>query len=88
MSFMPRGERAPGRTVIMQPHPRGWMVTKEGGERATAITETRKEALTVARRSAISERSELVIKDNDGNVTARSFPGKSRARSKAGGRSK
>jgi hypothetical protein len=71
-----------GRNIVMQPHPRGWVVTKEGGERATAITETRKEALTVARYAARTESSELIIKDKDGKVTARSFPGKSRAKSK------
>jgi hypothetical protein len=72
-----------GRNIIMQPHPRGWTVTKEGGERATAITETRKEALAVARYSAREENSELIIKDADGKVTARSFPARSRSKPKA-----
>jgi len=75
-------EKQPGRNIIMQPHPRGWMVTKEGGERATAITETRKEAMAVARYSAREEESELIVKDKDGKITARSFPAKSKKKKK------
>jgi hypothetical protein len=66
----------------MRPHPRGWAVMKEGGERATAITETRKVALEVARHAARVEKSELLIKDNDGKILARSFPHKSKAKPK------
>jgi hypothetical protein len=75
-------EKKPGRSIVMEPHPRGWQVLKEGGERATAITETRKEALEIARYSARQEESELLIKDKDGKITARSFPHKTRVRKK------
>jgi hypothetical protein len=47
------------------------MVLKEGGIRATAIMESRKEALSMARYAAFAEDSEVIVKDENGKVVER-----------------
>jgi hypothetical protein len=46
----------------------GWAVKKEGSDRHTIITATKKEAVTVARDIARNQRSELVIHGRDGRI--------------------
>lgn len=46
----------------------GWAVKKEGSIRFTVITETQKDAITVAREIARSNKSELVIHGRDGKI--------------------
>ena len=49
----------------------GWAVKKEGSSRFTVITETQKDAITVAREIARNNKSELVIHGKDGRIRAR-----------------
>ena len=46
----------------------GWAVKREGSGRFTIITETQKEAITVAREIARNNKSELVIHGRDGKI--------------------
>lgn len=46
----------------------GWAVKKEGSNKFTVITETKKEAVNVAREIARNNQSELVIHDRDGSI--------------------
>ncbi len=46
----------------------GWAVKKEGSTRFTVITETQKDAITVAREIARNNKSELVIHGRDGKI--------------------
>jgi len=57
-----------GKNVHVGPHPQGWQVKKEGNERATAVTPTKKEAVAIGRDAAKKEGSELVIKGENGRI--------------------
>ncbi len=46
----------------------GWAVKREGSKRFTVITETQKEAITVARGIARNNKSEIVIHSRDGKI--------------------
>lgn len=46
----------------------GWAVKGEGNERFTIITETKQEALEVAREIARNNHSELIIHGRDGRI--------------------
>lgn len=46
----------------------GWAVKGEGSKKFTVITETQRDAITVARGIAKSNRSELVIHGKDGKI--------------------
>jgi len=46
----------------------GWAVKREGSRRFTVITETQKDAITVARGIAKSNKSEIVIHGRDGKI--------------------
>lgn len=46
----------------------GWKVTKDGGKRASAITDTQKEAIDKGKSIAQREKTELVIHGNDGKI--------------------
>jgi uncharacterized protein YdaT len=46
----------------------GWAVKGEGSSKFTVITETQKDAITVAREIAKSNKSELVIHGKDGKI--------------------
>lgn len=51
------------------PHPGGgWQVKGSGNEKATKITETKKEAIDVAREIAKNKESEVVIHGKDGRI--------------------
>lgn len=54
----------------------GWAVKKEGSQRFTIITETKKDAITVAKQLAKSNKSELVIHGKDGKIKDRDSYGK------------
>lgn len=58
-----------GKNQHVTPHPEGgWQVKGAGNERATAITDTQKEAIEIAREIAINQRSEVVIHRPDGTI--------------------
>jgi uncharacterized protein YdaT len=46
----------------------GWAVKKEGSNRFTVITETKKDAISIARQIAKNNKSELVVYGKDGKV--------------------
>ena len=54
----------------------GWAVKGAGNERFTVITETKKEALEVAREIAKNNHSELVIHGKDGRIQDKDSYGK------------
>lgn len=63
------GGRGPhGKDVYVQPHAEGWEVKKQGNARASAVTETKSEAVKLGRAAAQKENSELVIKGKDGTI--------------------
>ena len=58
-----------GKNQHVTPHPDGgWQVKGAGNERATAITDTQKEAIEIAREIAINQKSEVVIHRTDGTI--------------------
>ena len=50
------------------PFGNGWAVRREGNSRLTTITETQRDAITVAREIAKNNRSEVVIHGRDGRI--------------------
>jgi hypothetical protein len=59
---------AKGKNVHVVPRPEGWAIVKEGNERATKVTPTKKEAVDAARPIARQNESELVIHNKDGKI--------------------
>ncbi len=49
----------------------GWAVKGEGNSKFTAITETKKDATTIARDIAKNNKSELIIHGKDGKIQAK-----------------
>jgi hypothetical protein len=49
----------------------GWAIKGEGNKKFTLITETQKEAITVARAIARQQQSDLVIYGKDGKIRER-----------------
>ncbi len=49
----------------------GWAVKGEGNNRFTAITETKRDATTIARDIAKNNKSELIIHGKDGKIQAK-----------------
>jgi hypothetical protein len=64
----PSGSKPHGKDVYVQPRPDGWEVRKQGNDRASAVTDTKKEAEKIGRDAARKENSELVIKDQHGRI--------------------
>ncbi|MGV3528664.1 MAG: DUF2188 domain-containing protein [Flavisolibacter sp.] len=54
----------------------GWAVKGEGSKRFTVITETQKDAITVAKGIAKNNKSELVIHGKDGKIRDKDSYGK------------
>jgi len=51
------------------PHPGGnWQVKGAGNSRATAVTNTQNEAISIARQIATNQKSELVIHGENGRI--------------------
>ncbi len=71
-----------GKNVHVGPHPQGWQVKKEGNDRASAVTPTKKEAVAIGRDAAKKEGSELVIKGEDGRIQDKDSHGSDPRRSK------
>jgi hypothetical protein len=65
--------KGPNQHVV--PHPNGWAVQSEGGERPTAVKPTQREAIDVAREIARNQRSELIIHGEDGRIRERDSHG-------------
>ena len=58
-----------GKNQHVTTHPDGgWQVKGAGNDRATARTETQKEAISIAREISRNQESELVIHGEDGKI--------------------
>ncbi len=65
-----------GRDVFVQPHEGGgWEAKKTGAARASAVTETKAEAVARARELARTENSELVVKGKDNKIQSKDSHG-------------
>lgn len=54
--------------IHVVPHQDGWAVKKEGGDRASRVVDTQKEALDIAREQARREKVEVVTHRKDGRI--------------------
>jgi hypothetical protein len=50
------------------PHKSGWALKKDNAERASLVTDAKREAERIGRAQARREQTELVIHDREGNV--------------------
>lgn len=57
------------------PHPEGWAVKRAGGERASSVHPTQREAIDRARDIARNQGSELFIHGEDGKIRSRDSHG-------------
>lgn len=63
------------RSQHVVPHPRGWAVKSAGGRRAASIHPAQSAAISVARSSAIRNRTEMFIHRPDGRIRERNSYG-------------
>jgi len=59
---------AQGKNQHVVKHPDGWAVKGAGNERATKITQTQKEAISIAERIARNNNSDTKIHGTDGRI--------------------
>ncbi len=66
-----------GKDVTVGPNKNGpgWSVTRDGNDRASRVTDTKKEAEKIGRDYAREEKSELVIKGADGKIQSKDSHG-------------
>ena len=57
------------------PHPEGWAVKPAGGDRASSVHHTQREAIDRARDIARNQNSELFIHGADGKIRSRDSHG-------------
>ncbi|MBU1142565.1 MAG: DUF2188 domain-containing protein [Firmicutes bacterium] len=57
-----------GKNQHVTPHSGGWQVKGEGNQKATVVTNTQKEAISIARDIAKNQQSELVIHNREGQI--------------------
>ncbi|MBZ4662808.1 MAG: hypothetical protein JG776_490 [Caloramator sp.] len=61
-----------GKNQHVTPHPDGgWQVKGEGNNKSTKVTETKKEAIDIARQIAKNQESELIIHGKDGKIQSK-----------------
>ncbi len=72
-----KGGGSHGRDVTVGPHKAsdGWAVTRQGNEKASRVTETKKEAVDIGRKYAREEHAELVVKGADGKIQSKDSHG-------------
>jgi hypothetical protein len=58
------------------PHASGWAVRGAGNERATSVHGTQREAISVARETAIRQGSEMLIHGANGRIRERNTYGR------------
>ncbi|TAJ07582.1 MAG: DUF2188 domain-containing protein [Nitrospirae bacterium] len=58
------------------PHPDGWAVKPAGGDRASSVHDTQREAIERAREIAQNQGTELFIHDRGGQIRERDSHGK------------
>lgn len=57
------------------PHANGWAVKGAGSERATKVTPTQREAISIARGIAQNQQSEMLIHGENGRIRERNSYG-------------
>ena len=63
-------------SIAVEPRPNGrWAVQKDGTTRANRVVDRKDEAVAIARAQATRERTELVIKNQDGRIASRDSHG-------------
>ncbi|MCM3118435.1 DUF2188 domain-containing protein [Neobacillus sp. MER 74] len=67
----------PSKNQHVTPHPSGgWQVKGAGNQRATQITQTKKQAINIAREISANQGSELFIHGKNGQIQSRDSHGK------------
>lgn len=64
-----------GKNQHVVKHEDGWAVKGAGNERATKVTSTQKEAITIAREISKNQESELIIHGRNGRIRERDSHG-------------
>lgn len=54
--------------VHVVPHKAGWATKSEGASRAGHVTQTQKQAISIARQQAMRQQTEVVIHGRDGRI--------------------
>lgn len=57
-----------GKNQWVVKHPNGWAVKGEGNSRATAVTKTKAQAETIAKRIATNQKSEVITQKRNGQI--------------------
>jgi uncharacterized protein YdaT len=71
-----RGGDIVGKNQHVTPHPSGgWQVKGEGNQKATKVTDTKQEAIDIARQIAKNQGSELIIHGKDGKIQSKDSHG-------------
>jgi hypothetical protein len=65
-----------GKDQIVGPHHGGWSVKGMGNSKATVVTSTQKEAISIAREIAKNQSSELLIQGKNGQIRQKDSFGK------------
>jgi len=58
------------------PHPKGWAVKGEGNKKPTKVVKTQKEAITIAKKIAKNQNSEVIIHNKKGKIRDKDSYGK------------
>jgi hypothetical protein len=67
--------------ISVEPRGGGWAVQKDGTQRASHLTSTQDQAVRLARAQAMRERTELVIKNERGQIREKNSYGNDPRRS-------
>ncbi len=59
---------AKGKNQHVVPTPEGWGIRGEGNKRLTKVTETKAEAINIARKISKNQNSELIIHGRNGKI--------------------
>ena len=65
-----------GKNQHVVPHDGGWAVKPEGGQRASSVHDTQREAIDRAREIAQNQHSELFVHGRDGRIRERDSHGR------------
>jgi hypothetical protein len=64
-----------GKNQHIVPHPEGWAVKPEGGNKASGVFETQREAIAKGKEIAKNQQSELFIHNREGQIRERNSYG-------------
>jgi hypothetical protein len=59
------------RNVWITPHKDGWAVRREGGDRASRVTQRKEDAVSIGRDIAQRNGTELIIQRKDGTIQSK-----------------